>query len=116
MVAVSIMKNCIANVIHTRALNFGRLAALIISGSKKPAVEEFAGLVARHAPDARRIEVLGPAEAPIALVRGRHRQRILLKAPKELDLQTYLRAWLGGLPKIQGDLRLQVDVDPYNFL
>jgi primosomal protein N' (replication factor Y) (superfamily II helicase) len=95
---------------------FGRLAALIISGSKKPAVEEFARLVARHAPDARRIEVLGPAEAPIALVRGRHRQRILLKAPKELDLQTYLRAWLGGLPKIQGDLRLQVDVDPYNFL
>jgi primosomal protein N' (replication factor Y) (superfamily II helicase) len=95
---------------------YGRLAALIISGTKKPQVEEFARLVARHAPDSRKIEVLGPAEAPIALVRGRHRTRILLKAPKELDLQTYLRAWLAGLPKITGDLRLQVDIDPYNFL
>ncbi len=95
---------------------YGRLAALIISGSKKPVVEEFARLVARHAPEARRVEVLGPAEAPIAVVRGRYRTRILLKAPKEFDLQTYLRAWLGGLPKIQGDLRLQIDIDPYNFL
>ena len=45
-----------------------------------------------------RIEVLGPAEAPIAVVRGRHRWRLLVKAPRELDIQAYLRAWLDACP------------------
>ena len=47
----------------------------------------------------RTIEVLGPAEAPIAVVRGRHRWRLLVKAPRELDLQSYLRAWSAGCPR-----------------
>ena len=68
------------------------------------------------APAASRIEVLGPAEAPLAVIRGRHRWRLLVKAPRELDLQAYLRAWLGGLPKLPSDLRLTVDIDPYSFL
>ena len=60
--------------------------------------------------------MLGPAEAPIAVVRGRHRYRLLIKAPREVDIQTYLRAWLELVPKIKGDIRLSVDIDPYNFL
>ena len=60
--------------------------------------------------------MLGPAEAPIAVVRGRHRWRLLVKAPRELDLQAYLRAWLATLPKPPSDLRLTVDIDPYSFL
>ena len=67
-------------------------------------------------PPADRIEVLGPAEAPLAVIRGRHRWRLLIKAPRDLDLQAYLRVWLASLPKLPNDLRLVVDIDPYSFL
>ena len=69
-----------------------------------------------RAPEAHRIEVLGPAEAPIAVIRGRHRWRLLVKAPRDIDVQAYLRAWLGALPPLKGDIRLTVDIDPYSFL
>ena len=95
---------------------YGRLAAIVISARDKELAELFARDVARHAPPAERIEVLGPAEAPLAIIRGRYRWRLLIKAPRELDLQTYLRAWLAALPKPPADLRLTVDIDPYNFL
>ena len=95
---------------------FGRLAALIVSARDKRLAELYARDVRRHAPAAARIEVLGPAEAPIAVVRGRYRWRLLVKAPRELDLQAYLRTWLATLPKPPSDLRLTVDVDPYGFL
>ncbi|MEZ5923104.1 MAG: primosomal protein N' [Hyphomicrobiaceae bacterium] len=95
---------------------FGRLASLIISGREKSAAEDLARTIARASPPAKTIEVLGPAEAPLAIVRGRYRYRLLVKAPRDVDLQAYLRVWLDGLPKLKGDLRLQVDIDPYNFL
>jgi primosomal protein N' (replication factor Y) len=72
--------------------------------------------VARAAPAAAKIQVLGPAEAPLAVIRGRHRYRLLVKAARETDLQAYLRLWLGAAPKPKGDTRLAVDIDPYSFL
>lgn len=95
---------------------FGRLAALVISARDKDLAETFAREVARRAPKSDRVSVLGPAEAPIAVVRGRHRWRLLVKAPREANIQAYLREWGEALPKLVGDLRLAVDVDPYNFL
>jgi primosomal protein N' (replication factor Y) len=95
---------------------FGRLAALVISARDKELAERFAREIARRAPAADQIEVLGPAEAPIAVVRGRYRWRLLVKAPREKNIQGYLREWGEALPKIPGDLRLTVDIDPYNFL
>jgi primosomal protein N' (replication factor Y) len=95
---------------------FGRLAALVISAKAKDQAEDFARAVVRAAPLARSIEILGPAEAPLAVIRGRHRWRVLVKAPRETDLQAYLRLWLAGAPVPKGDLRLTVDIDPYNFL
>jgi primosomal protein N' (replication factor Y) len=95
---------------------FGRLAALVVSARDKDLAETFAREVAKRAPKADGIEVLGPAEAPIAVVRGRYRWRLLVKAPREKNIQGYLRAWGEALPKIGGDLRLTVDIDPYNFL
>jgi primosomal protein N' (replication factor Y) (superfamily II helicase) len=95
---------------------YGRLAAIVISARDKELAELFARDVARRAPPAERIDVLGPAEAPLAIIRGRYRWRLLIKAPRELDLQTYLRTWLATLPKPPADLRLTVDIDPYNFL
>ncbi|MGQ0672970.1 MAG: primosomal protein N' [Hyphomicrobium sp.] len=95
---------------------YGRLAAIVVSARDKELAEKFAREVARRAPPAERIDVLGPAEAPIAVVRGRHRWRLLAKAPREVDIQAYLRAWLEALPEVKGDLRLTVDVEPYSFL
>ncbi len=95
---------------------FGRLAALIVSARDKETAQLIARDIAHRAPPAERIEILGPAEAPIAVVRGRHRWRLLVKAPREIDVQAYLRAWLAALPPLKGDIRLTVDIDPYNFL
>jgi primosomal protein N' (replication factor Y) len=95
---------------------YGRLAALVISARDKALAERVAREVRARAPEASRIEVLGPAEAPIAVIRGRHRWRLLVKAPRDIDVQAYLRAWLGALPPLKGDIRLTVDIDPYSFL
>lgn len=95
---------------------FGRLASLLISGSDRAAAESYARSIARAAPPADKIEVLGPAEAPLSVVRGRYRFRILIKAPREADIQAYLRLWMADIPKARGSIRLSIDIDPYNFL
>lgn len=95
---------------------FGRLASLLVSASAREAAESYARVVALAAPPAAKIKVLGPAEAPLSVIRGRHRYRLLIKAAREADLQAYLRLWLSAVPKAKGDVRLVVDVDPYSFL
>jgi primosomal protein N' (replication factor Y) (superfamily II helicase) len=62
------------------------------------------------------VMVLGPAEAPLALIRGRYRFRLLVKSRRAFDLSAYLRAWLAAAPKTKGNLKLEVDVDPQSFL
>jgi primosomal protein N' (replication factor Y) len=95
---------------------FGRLASLVISASEKPSADGYARRLAAIAPLADAVRVLGPAEAPLALVRGRHRFRLLVKSPRAFDLSAYLREWLAEAPKPKGDLRLEVDIDPMSFL
>ena len=95
---------------------FGRLASLLVSAAERPAAEGYARRLAAVAPRADEVRVLGPAEAPLAIVRGRHRFRILLKAPRSFDLSDYLRRWLAVAPKRQGNLKLEVDVDPVSFM
>ena len=62
------------------------------------------------------MRVLGPAEAPLAVVRGRYRYRLLVKSLRNVDLSDYLREWLAAAPKTKGNLKLEVDVDPQSFL
>jgi primosomal protein N' (replication factor Y) len=95
---------------------FGRLAALIISAKTKPEAESYARALALAAPEARSIQVLGPVEAPLAIIRARHRQRLLVKATREADLQDYLTEWLSRVDLPRGGLNLHVDVDPHSFL
>jgi primosomal protein N' (replication factor Y) len=95
---------------------FGRLASLVISAGTRPGAEGFARDLARAAPRDETVRVLGPAEAPLAVVRGRHRFRLLVKTPRAFDLSAYLRDWLGAAPKPKGDLRFEVDIDPQSFL
>src|SRR5215203_863978 len=95
---------------------FGRLASLIVSAPDKAAAETYARRLAGTAPRVEEVRVLGPATAPLALVRGRHRFRLLAKSPRGFDLSAYLRAWLKAAPKRRGSLRLDVDIDPQSFL
>jgi primosomal protein N' (replication factor Y) (superfamily II helicase) len=95
---------------------FGRLASLLISGSDKHATESHARRIAAAAPHDEAVRVLGPVEAPLALVRGRYRFRILVKASRGYDLSGYLRDWMARAPKKKGNIKLEVDVDPQSFL
>jgi primosomal protein N' (replication factor Y) (superfamily II helicase) len=95
---------------------FGRLASLLVSAGERPAAESYARRLAAVAPRSNDVRVLGPAEAPLALVRGRYRFRLLLKSPRAFDLSAYLRDWLADAPKRQGTLKLEVDIDPQSFL
>ncbi len=95
---------------------FGRLASLIVSAGDRPAAESFARKLAAAAPLDERIQVLGPAEAPLAVIKGRYRFRLLVKSLRNVDLSEYLREWLAAGPKTKGNLKLEVDVDPQSFL
>src|SRR5690348_114305 len=94
---------------------FGRLAGLIVSAGERHAAEAYGRSLAAHAPKSDEVRVLGPAEAPIAVVRGRHRFRLLVKAARAFDLSAYVREWINHAPKPRGNVRLEVDIDPQSF-
>ncbi|HEX3440982.1 MAG TPA: primosomal protein N' [Pseudolabrys sp.] len=94
---------------------FGRLASLVISAGERHAAESYGRSLVGIAPKDEQVRVLGPAEAPVAVVRGRHRFRLLVKAPRAYDLSGYLRDWLSAAPKARGNVQLEVDIDPMSF-
>jgi primosomal protein N' (replication factor Y) len=67
------------------------------------------------APRSDSVHILGPAPAPFALLRGRHRRRLLLKAPRSIPVQPLIARWLQQID-VPGSVRVQVDIDPYSFL
>jgi primosomal protein N' (replication factor Y) len=94
---------------------YGRLAALVLSGYEPKELDESCRALARIAPHRRDFRVLGPAPAPLAMIRGRHRRRFLVKAGRDVAVQPVLRDWLSQV-KLPGGVRLSVDIDPYSFL
>ncbi len=94
---------------------FGRLAALIVSAPDDATADFTARSFARAAPHLPGVETLGPAPAPLRILRGRHRRRFLVKARRDVNLQAVLRQWLARV-KVPGNVRVQVDIDPYSFL
>jgi primosomal protein N' (replication factor Y) len=94
---------------------FGRLASIVITANERHEAEGYGRALAACAPRDESVKVLGPAEAPVAVVRGRHRFRLLVKAPRAYDLSAYLRDWLVNAPKVRGNVRYTVDVDPQSF-
>ena len=94
---------------------YGRYAAIIVSSEDQGAAHDTARAIGRAAPQVEGMAVYGPAPAPLAMLRGRHRFRLLVHARRALDVQDVIRAWLATLdwsPKV----RVAVDVDPYSFL
>jgi primosomal protein N' (replication factor Y) len=94
---------------------FGRLAALVISAPDDESADFTGRALARAAPHLPGVETLGPAPAPLRVLRGRHRRRFLVKARRDVNLQAVVRQWLARV-KVPANVRLQVDIDPYSFL
>lgn len=94
---------------------FGRLVGVVLSSENAAQAQKFAREMARAAPQAEGVSVLGPAPAPLAMLRGRTRLRFLVKSARNINVQAYMQAWLSAL-KVPGSVRIAVDVDPYSFL
>ncbi|HET7316716.1 MAG TPA: primosomal protein N', partial [Sphingomicrobium sp.] len=94
---------------------FGRLAAIVVSAEDSAEAEGVARRIGNAAPGVEGMAVFGPAPAPLAMLRGRHRQRLLVHAARALDVQDVIRDWLGKVDW-GSKVRVSVDVDPYSFL
>ncbi len=100
---------------HAGAPPFGRWAAIIVSSEDEAEAREAANRIGATRPDLDDVMILGPAPAPMALLRGRYRYRLLLNARRSAEVQQVIRDWLGALSFPQG-VRVAVDVDPYSFV
>ncbi|PXA83150.1 primosomal protein N', partial [Caulobacter sp. D4A] len=94
---------------------FGRLAAVIASGPDAEALEAYVQALAAATPNAEGVEVYGPADAPLGLVRGRRRKRFLVRAGRNVDLPAFMAAWRARA-RIPNSVRVTIDIDPYSFL
>lgn len=94
---------------------YGKLAALIVSSANQQAAEAAAYYLGKCAPNTELIETLGPAPAPMNLLRGRYRYRLLLKTAKNVNIQEVLKKWL-GMVKVKSNVRVDVDINPYSFM
>lgn len=95
---------------------FGRLASIIISGQDKRETERYAYTLRHASPNNESVRVLGPAEAPLAMIRGRHRYRILVHTSRSFGMQDWLRTWFRQAEKPRGNIRVQTDIDPQSFV
>jgi primosomal protein N' (replication factor Y) len=95
---------------------FGRLASIIVSADTRHDAESHARGLRQAAPNVSGISVLGPAEAPLALVRGRHRFRLLVHGKRGVDMQGFVRTMVENGPKERASIQVQIDIDPQSFL
>ena len=95
---------------------FGRLASIIVSAETRGDAEGHARGLRNAAPRVDGIAILGPAEAPLALIRGRHRFRLLVHGRRNSDMQSFVRAMIAAGPKERGSVSVQLDIDPQSFL
>ncbi|CAN7435186.1 primosomal protein N' [Rhizobium sp. LjRoot98] len=95
---------------------FGRLASIIVSADTRPDAEGHARGLRQAAPKVSGITILGPAEAPLALIRGRHRFRLLVHGRRNSDMQAFVKTMMANGPKVRGSVSVQLDIDPQSFL
>ena len=94
---------------------FGRWAAIIVSSEDEAEARTAAREIGATAPRLPDVAVLGPAPAPLSLLRGRYRYRLLVNARRSSEVQRVIREWLEPLRSPQG-VRVGVDIDPYSFV
>ena len=94
---------------------FGRWASIIISSEDDGEAREAANRIGAFRPEVAECMILGPAPAPMALLRGRYRYRFLINARRSVQLQQVIRRWLAAIDHPPG-VRVAVDIDPYSFV
>lgn len=94
---------------------YGRLAAVIVSAPSDELANTAANALGEKAPHVEGLDLWGPAPAPLAVIRGMHRRRFLVRADRSVDLSAFLASWMSRV-KLHSAVRVQVDVDPYSFL
>lgn len=94
---------------------FGRFAAIIVSDENADVAKEVAHRIGNARPKVEGVEIYGPAPAPLAVLRGRHRHRLLIHAQRQIAVQEVIRDWLGQV-QWKASTRVAVDVDPYSFV
>jgi len=86
-----------------------------LSAKEPRMVDDLARVIAGSAPYNSEVQILGPAIAPIAILRGRHRRRFLVKCSKNVNIQKVLKSWLQKI-KVPSNAKVEIDIDPYNFM
>ena len=94
---------------------YGKLAAIIVSSAKQQAASRVATDLGRSAPHTDFISVLGPAPAPLFMLRDKYRYRLLLKTARQINIQRVLQEWL-KMVNIPANVRVEIDIDPYSFM
>jgi primosomal protein N' (replication factor Y) len=94
---------------------YGRLAAVIVSAPSEQLANEATRIMGEKAPNAEGLDLWGPAPAPLAVIRGMHRRRFLIRAYRGVDVSAFLASWMARV-KLHSAVRVQIDVDPYSFL
>ncbi len=94
---------------------FGKLSAIILSGMQEEKLRIFANEMLKKAPVSQGVTVLGPVKAPLAKIRKRYRYRFLVKSKLDIKVQKFISYWLDQL-QIPSNIRIKIDIDPYNFL
>ena len=94
---------------------YSRLAALLVSASDETRLRTAVRLLETARPHYNGVGIFGPNMAPLAFLRGRYRARALIQAEKSIDIQAVINSWIGSV-RLPSGVRLQIDIDPYNFL
>ena len=100
---------------------YSRMVKLNISSTKRERVEEGAKIIGEMAKTIsgalagrEKVDVMGPAEAPIAKLKGRYRWQLLLKGKNVGSLHRVVKDILAQ--NREKGLEIRVDVDPLNFM
>ena len=93
---------------------YGRLAGIIIAGTDENRVESVVADLRKSAPNMDKIRILGPVVPPLSMLRGKHRRRFLVHAMAGVKIQPVIKDWIDGV-KCPSNVRIQIDIDPYNF-
>ncbi|MBP5352555.1 MAG: primosomal protein N', partial [Alphaproteobacteria bacterium] len=94
---------------------YGKLASLIISGNNQQQVAKVAAMFGQTAPNTAHITTLGPAPAPLFLLRDKYRYRLLLKTERNINIQKVLSEWR-QMVQVPSNVRVEIDIDPYSFM
>jgi len=93
---------------------FKKLCSLMLVSKNEKKLNDFCRKMKVNIEQSNEFEVLGPAPPFISYVRGKHRKRFIVRCSRNKNIQKFVSIWLKKL-QIPFDLKISIDIDPYNF-